>query len=177
MTLRCRRLRTISVIAACLAALVAWAPSAGAGSAEVPIAIIVSTEWESLDQVDLRVLQRIYLRNLKKLKGMTLLPVDHLPSSRIYEAFRSQVVRRKRKALEDYWLEQALTGGPHPPRQFEEAGAVIDFVARHVGAIAYVGLDTLESSGSSGVKAVALTQRGGVLRPSQSGYALTYTKP
>ena len=177
MTLRCHRLRTVFVLAAFLAGLVAGVPGAGAGSAEVPIAIIVSSEWESIDRVGVRELQRIYLRNSNKLAGVTLLPVDHPPSSEIYEAFRSQVVRKPRKALADYWLEQALTGGMHPPRQLEDAGAIIDFVARHVGAIAYVGLDALESSGNSGVKAVALAQRVGVVRPSQSGYALTYTKP
>ena len=160
-----------------MAALLGGAFPAVASSEAVPIAIIVSAEWESVNQVSVRDLRRIYLRTSKQLAGVALVPVDRAPRSAIFDAFLSQVLKKPRKVLEDYWLEEALTGGKRPPRQLESGRDVIDFVARHVGAIAYVGLDALETAGNPGVKVLALSQRDGVLRPSQPGYELSYLKP
>ena len=176
MNQRLSRLRTALSLVACTAAVLGVVAVASAEPSRVPIAIIVSSDWESVSKVSARELQSAYLRRSKQLFGVTLLPVDHPPNSAIYDAFLKQVLRKSRKALGDYWLEQALTGGNRPPRQIEHSQDVIDFVARTVGAIAYVGLDVLEAARNPGVKVVPLAVRNGAVAPTEPGYILTYTK-
>lgn len=157
----------------CLALSVAFV-AAAAEPRPVPIAIIVSADWESLSQVSVRQLRRIYLRTSKGFAGVKFEPVDHPPDSSIYRAFLKQVVKKPRKVLADYWLEQILTGGLRPPRQMKDSGRVIDFVARTPGAIAYVRLDDLVEAGNPGVKILSLSQREGAMKPSQPDYALSF---
>jgi hypothetical protein len=170
------RSRTVLSIVVGVAAALGPVAAASAGPDRVPIAIIVSADWASMSKVSIRELQSAYLRRSKRLLGVTVQPVDHPTGSAIYDAFLKQVLKKSRKVLEDHWLEQALTGGTRPPRQIENLQAMIDFVARTVGAVAYVGLDELDIAGTPGVKIVPLAARDGAVAPSEPGYALSYTK-
>ena len=87
------------------------------------------------------------------------------------------MLKKPRKVLADYWLEEVLTGGLRPPRQMKNSGTVIDFVADTTGAIAYVGLDALAEAGNAGVKILSLSQPDGAIRPSQPDYTLSFTSP
>ena len=176
MNLRQSRSRMIRPVVAFVAAALGLVAAASAEPDRVPIAIIVSAELDSMSKVSVRELQSVYLRKSKRLLGVAVRPVDHPPDSAIYDAFMKQVLKKSRKILVDHWLEQALTGGTRPPRQIKNSRAVIDFVSRNVGAIAYVGLDALDVAGSPGVKIVPLDTRDGAMTPSDPGYDLTYTR-
>lgn len=120
----------------------------GTSAAESKVAVVVSADWE-IEDVSLRDLRKTFLENGKRLAGKKAVPIDSDGASSIYRAFVDRVIQMSRPAFEDYWLEQALSGGVRPPRQIDAPERRLSYVARNVGAIAYVDLDDLPAQTDS----------------------------
>jgi hypothetical protein len=77
-------------------------------------------------------------------------------------------------ALEDYWLEQALTGGPPPPREFSSAREIVDQVARRPNAIDFVDYGELIALDHSAVRIVRITDGDRSWHPEDAGYPVRH---
>ncbi len=156
-------------IVLCLSVAVLLTSVFSAASSEDPaqLAVVASSDW-SIEEVALRDLRRIYLKQLERIGGIELQPVDARGTSANYGLFIDRVVGMSRPRFENYWLEQALSGGARPPRQMSPSRKRIEFVSRNVGALAYVPLAELRDLQERGVKVLLIDGR----EPGDPGYAL-----
>jgi len=155
-------------------AWIVWSFAAAAASpvaAGTPIALVVSDRWsvEGITPADLR---EAFLGGLVTLGTRRVVPVDQSATSPVYDGFRHAVLGRSRRSLEDFWLEQALSGAARPPRQFSTVEAAIAYVARTPGAITY--LRAADVARFPGVRVLSLLLDGGPADPSDEGYRLSY---
>jgi hypothetical protein len=142
--------------------------------AEQPIAIIASERWEQVSELSLSVLRRVYLGRITRLYGER---VDrlHLPSgSEVREGFSLSVFGKSDAELEDYWLEQALTGGHPPPREFASAKEVVEQVAGRLHTIGYVDYRELMALGSTSVRIVRILKGNHRWHPEEPGYPIRH---
>jgi ABC-type phosphate transport system substrate-binding protein len=141
-------------------------------AAEQPIAIIANERWERASELSLSTLRRIYLGKITRLYGKRV-ERFHLPSgSEVREGFSRSVFGKSDAELEDYWLEQALTGGHPPPREFSSAREIVEEVARRPNAIGYVDYRELMALGPASVRIVRIAGRDPSWHPEEPGYPI-----
>lgn len=141
----------------------------GTARAEAPIAIVVSERWDGLRAISIPVLRQAYLGRRTRLAGKRLRCLDLPAGSPARDAFARAVIGRSERAMERYWLRQALSGGAPPPREADTAG-MLALVAREVGALGY--LEWKGQPPPAGVRVLALEVGGRTLRPGDDGYPL-----
>jgi ABC-type phosphate transport system substrate-binding protein len=157
-----------------------WAclcPAAGrAECVEEAIALIASAQ-SGLREISLPTLRRVYLGTITRLAGA---PIDrfHLRSgSPAREAFSLAVIGRSELELEDFWLEQALTGGRVPPREFADLRQMIEGVARRPGGIGYLPLGALDEAARGRVRVLRLLDGPISWTPADPGYPVRVCTP
>jgi hypothetical protein len=136
-----------------------------------PLAIVVSSDWDT-PAVDLSQLRAVYLGRRTELFGRRVKRIDLPSGSPSRAGFSRSVLGRREAALERYWIEQALAGGPLPPRQVSSVDDAIAAVQGHVGVIAYVPVSELALRHPEGIRAIPVIVDGVPRRPEDAAYPL-----
>ena len=142
--------------------------------ADEPIAVIVSSRWTEIEEISLITLQRVYLGRILRLSGHRLECFHLQAGSAVRAGFSLAVLGRSEAALREYWLEQALTGGSVPPREFGSASKVVAQVARRRGAIGYVAYRELQELDRRGIRVLGILEGGHRWLPTQPSYPIRY---
>ena len=129
-------------------ALLAGAPRAAAAQEFK----LVANSSLSVDAIDAATAQKVFLKQVNKVGGAAVTPVDLAPASAVREAFSKKVVGRPVGAVQQYWQQKIFSGGDVPPATKASDRDVVEFVKNTPGAIGYV------SAGAStdGVKVLSL---------------------
>lgn len=135
------------------------------------LAIVVHEAWAGLDSISMPVLRQLWLGRRTRIAGQRVMCLDLPPGSREHAGFVRDVVGQSERALERYWLRQALTGGPPPPREMGSGQSVLRRVASAVGAIGYVERSALADP-LQGVRVLPLVVDGRTLRPDDPDYPI-----
>ena len=103
--------------------------------------------------------------------------VEPPPGGTAHRVFTRLALGRSEQELERYWLEQALSGGPLPPREVPTAEEVVERVAAREGGVGYLTWETLERLPRAGVRIVPLWVEGQGLLPGHPDYPLRERSP
>jgi len=153
-------------------ALLGVAFPAGAVRSADAIVIIANAGLGELDELTLPVLRQLYLGRRTRVAGRSIHFFEPAPGSVARRAFARLVVQLSERDLERYWLEQALSGGPLPPREIASAEELVRRVAVRQGAVAYLEWEAWQRLPQRGVKVVPLRVDGRRLLPHEPDYPL-----
>jgi len=153
------------------------ADTADTTDATVDLAVVAHADWPGFEAVSRPVLRQLYLGRRTRIAGRRVHCVDLPAASRPREAFTRAVLGFSRPALDRYWLRQALSGGPPPPREVGTAAELIALVAREPGALGYLPWSDLAAGPPPGVRVLAVEERGRALRPGEPGYPVLMAPP
>lgn len=106
----------------------------------------------AVDAIDAPTAQKVFLKQVNKVSGAAVTPVDQAPTTSVREAFSKKVVGRPVGAVQQYWQQKIFSGGDVPPATKNSDKDVLDFVRATPGAIGYVSA----SAGTDGVKVLSL---------------------
>jgi len=173
-----RRGARVWLLAVTLAALAAGGVSAAASAeGRSAVAIVVSEAWEEARHIDVPTLRQFYLGRRRRWRGERV-DCFHLGSGTpIREGFDRLVVGRTEAALEAYWIEQALLGGPRPPREFGSQARVLERVRQRAGNIGYVDHAALVREPAEGVRILGVLHDGRLIAPGDADYPIQYEVP
>lgn len=161
-----------AVIFACLPLAflqIAFVQSAGANE---PIAVFTSSEWEGDTTLDIASLRKIYLGKRTRIFG-TQVRAIHMPlQSPEREVFRKSVLKKSQSSLNKYWLEQALSGGYLPPREFSSLEEIIRAVLQKKGSLGYANHGELLRLKESKIRILRIRTSRGEFLPGDPGYPL-----
>jgi ABC-type phosphate transport system substrate-binding protein len=152
--------------------LLAWLCAAPAARADGAIAVIAHAELEELEELTLPLLRQLYLGRRTRLEGRRIHWFELPPGSATHRSFVRLALAHSERDLERYWLEQALSGGPLPPREVGSAGELLRRVATRPGALSYLEWETLRTLPQTGVKVIPLRVGERRLLPDDPGYPL-----
>ena len=100
--------------------------------------VVVANESVAEDEVARKDLQRIYLGKRSTWGDKsTVVPVI-LKEGPVHEEFVEDVVGRSTHRFTSYWRQMIFTGKGVPPKSFDNAAEVVDFVKATPGAVGYV---------------------------------------
>ena len=81
----------------------------------------------------------IYLGRYRRLaSGVTAEPIDQSADSTLKEQFYRQLVGKSQAEINAYWARLVFSGKTQPPRVVTGGDEVMQRVARHPGALAYI---------------------------------------
>jgi hypothetical protein len=149
--------------------LFAGAPSA---HADEPIAFFTSSTWEGENALDLSSLRKIYLGKRTRLFGARVTGFHMPANSPAREGFRKAVLKKSQVTLDKYWLEQALSGGYLPPREYASLTEMISAVGKKKGSIGYARLEALQPFLNSGLRILFIRMPEGDLQPADPRYPI-----
>lgn len=153
--------------------MVAGAPAQRARAEErAPIAVVVHPSFDAASALTLAILRQLYLGERTRIGDTPVRCYDLAPGNPVRDVFGRRVLPAHGKALLDYWLEQALTGGRLPPREVQGEAELLARVSRDPGALGYARLAALRAAPDSPVKLMPLLVDGRVLVPGDEGYPL-----
>ena len=92
----------------------------------------------AVDAIDAPTAQKVFLKQVAKVAGAAVTPVDQAPSASVREAFSKKVVGRPVGAVQQYWQQKIFSGGDVPPATKNSDKDVVEFVKSTPGAIGYV---------------------------------------
>ncbi|NVZ08582.1 hypothetical protein HW932_04835 [Allochromatium humboldtianum] len=104
--------------------------------------VIGHAELKTLDRVSL---QRIYTGKMVELNGLRVTPVDLRAGSALRRRFLELYLDQDEDGYIGYWTVRRYVGKGTPPREFDDAEAVIQYVIQTRGAIGYVDETDLKS--------------------------------
>jgi len=105
-----------------------------------------------VDAIDAPTAQKVFLKQVNKVGGAAVTPVDQAPAAAVRDAFSKKVVGRPVGAVQQYWQQKIFSGGDVPPATKASDKDVLEFVKATPGAIGYVSA----SAGTDGVKVLSL---------------------
>lgn len=141
------------------------------------IVVIANAELAELDEATLPVLRQLFLGRRTSVAGSRIHCFEPAPGTPLRRAFARIVLERSERDLERYWLEQALSGGPPPPREIASDAELVQRVAQRRGALAYVGWETFSRLPRAGVKVIRLRDGDRLLGPEDPAYPLRFAVP
>jgi len=136
------------------------------------IAVVVSARWKTPEEIPLSLLRRVYLGRVTQWAGRSIERYELPTGDQSRVAFSSVVFGRSERELEDYWLEQALTGGAIPPREASGIEAMKDAIAGKSGTIGYIPLADLSSTDRAELRILGLRLRNETLLPGEERYPI-----
>ncbi len=139
--------------------------------------VIANAELAGLDEATLPVLRQLFLGRRTSVDGQRIHCFEPAPGTPLRRAFARIVLERGERDLERYWLEQALSGGPPPPREIASDADLVQKVARRRGALGYLGWQAFVRLPQEGVKVVRLRDGDRLLGPEDAGYPLRFAVP
>jgi hypothetical protein len=138
--------------------------------------IVVSERWQGLDAIEVPVLGQLWLGRRTRLAGRRVECFDLPAGSPVRRGFSQSVLRRSERELERHWIEQALSGGPPPPREAASAREVVERVAARRGAIGYLDWDEFVELRPRGVRVVPVRVAGEPLFPNAAAYPVRWSE-
>lgn len=91
--------------------------------------------------------ERIFLGKTKTFPGgATAVPVNRQEGEKIRVAFDHRILGKNESQMKSYWAKLIFTGKAVPLKQLSSDKEVMEFVARHPGAIGYVNTDSTDDS-------------------------------
>lgn len=117
------------------------------------IAVIINTK-NTLSSISIISLNRIYLKKIKKVDGIKLIPIDNRS---LRNNFNRLVIKRKSRRVNVYWAKMVFSGNKRPPVSFKgdkdvivaiDDSETISKISNSVNSIGYI----LESSLTKNVK-------------------------
>jgi len=145
---------------------------ASSANAEGELAVVAHAEWQDLKAISLPVLRQLYLGRRTRISGRRTLCLDLPSGSRPRGGFARAVLGLTPRALDRYWLRQALSGGPPPPRELGTSAELLTRVARSPGTLGYVPWEDVSAGAPPGVRIVAIEVDGRAIRPGERGYPI-----
>lgn len=145
--------------------------------ADEPIVLIAHAGLPGLEEISLPVLRQLFLGRRSSVDGMHIHCFEPPPGTALRRAFARLVLERSESELEGYWLEQALAGGPPPPRELPNEAELVRHVAERRGALGYLAWESLKQLPRDGVKVVRLRHEGRLLGPEDPFYPLQIQTP
>ena len=139
--------------------------------------LIANAQLEALDEATLPLLRQLFLGRRTSLGGRRIHCFEPAPGTPLRRAFARLVLERSERELERYWLEQALSGGPPPPREVASERALVESVAARRGALAYLGWEAFSRLPQDGVKVIRVKRGDRSLGPLDPGYPLRFEAP
>lgn len=136
--------------------------------------LIVSRQWEGPDALEVPVLRKLYLGRRGRIDGHRVRWFDLPAGDAVRQGLARTVVRMTDAELEEYWIEQALTGGALPPREVGSPEEMVEAVASRRWALGYLGVGTFSKLRPSGVRILGVRMDGRALRPGDAGYPLVF---
>ena len=138
--------------------------------------IVVSERWQDLEAIEVPVLGQLWLGRRTRLAGRRVECVDLPAGSPVRGGFARSVLRRSARELARHWIEQALSGGPPPPREVASAEAVVRRVAARRGAIGYLDWDEFVALRPPGVRVLPVRIAGEVVFPTEDAYPVRWSE-
>jgi hypothetical protein len=145
--------------------------------ADDAIVVIANAQLAEIEELSLPLLRQLYLGRRTRVEGRRVHWFELPPGSHAHRAFAHLALERSERELERYWLEQALSGGPLPPREVESAEELMRRVATRQGALSYLEWETFRSLPRTGVKVVPLRVGERRLLPDDAAYPLRSREP
>jgi len=139
--------------------------------------VVAHADWDGFASVSLPVLRQLYLGRRTRADGRRVRCLDLPAGSPAREGFTRSVLGWSERELDRYWLRQALSGGPPPPRELATPAALLEHVARQPGALGYVAWTALGDAPPAGVRVLAVEVDGRALRPGERGYPIVVSGP
>lgn len=141
------------------------------------IVVIANAELAGLNEATLPVLRQLFLGRRTNVDGQRVHCFEPAPGTALRRAFARIVLERSDRELERYWLEQALSGGPPPPREIASEAELVEKVAQRRGALGYLAWKSFSRLPQAGVKVVRLRDGDRLLGPEDAGYPLRFAVP
>jgi hypothetical protein len=139
--------------------------------------VIANAELAQLDEATVPMLRQLFLGRRTTAAGSRVHCFEPAPGTPLRRAFARLVLERSERDLERYWLEQALSGGPPPPREIGSDAELVQRVATRRGALAYLAWDSFARLPRDGVKVIRVRNGDRLLGPQDPGYPLRFTAP
>ena len=112
------------------------AASAWAGAADW---VVVANPKAGIARLTQDEVINIYLGRYRRLaSGVTAEPIDQSADSTLKEQFYRQLVGKSQAEINAYWARLVFSGKTQPPRVVTGGDEVMQRVARHPGALAYI---------------------------------------
>jgi hypothetical protein len=141
------------------------------------IVVIANAELAGLDEATLPLLRQLFLGRRTSVAGSRIHCFEPAPGTVLRRAFGRLVLERSERELERYWLEQALAGGPPPPREIANEAELVRHVALRRGALAYLAWDAFARLPHHGVRVVRVRDGDRLLGPEDPAYPLRFAAP
>jgi hypothetical protein len=141
------------------------------------IVVIANAELAELEEATLPLLRQLFLARRTSVAGTRIHCFEPAPGTALRGAFARLVLERSERALERYWLEQALLGGPPPPREIASDAELVRRVAARRGALAYLAWESFARLPRDGVRVVPLRDGDRLLGPEDAAYPLRFGAP
>lgn len=126
---------------ACVLVLLAAGESVRAAGETSVFVVVNSTN--SVSELSSEDVARLFLKKVRTWPdGRMAAPVDQSSTSPVRAVFGKEILRLSLGEQKEYWMTQTLSGRELPPRALEGDAAVLDFVGKQMGAIAYVSVRT-----------------------------------
>lgn len=138
------------------------------------IVVIANAELAALDEATLPLLRQLFLGRRTRVAGARVHCFEPAPGTTLRGAFARLVLERSERALERYWLEQALAGGPPPPREIASDAELVRRVAARSGALGYLAWESFSRLPRDGVRVVRLRDGDRLFGPEDPGYPLRF---
>ena len=159
------------------AAALAFALAPEPARASDAIVVIANAELAELEEASLPLLRQLFLGRRTRVAGSRVHPVEPAPGTALRRAFARLVLERSERELERYWLEQALSGGPPPPREIASDAELVRRVAARRGALGYLAWEAFARLPHDGVRVVRVRDGERLLGPEDAGYPLRFAAP
>lgn len=126
------------------------------------IAVVVNRA-NPVSNFTLEELRRLYLGTTTRLgRGLAVALIEYPPAR---QAFYRRVLAMSETSVKRHWIAVVFAGeGAEPPREIADPAELLQYVAAHPGAVAFVNHELVDTS----VKVVTVNG----LRPTEAGYPL-----
>lgn len=104
--------------------------------------VMVANADAPVDSISVKGLRYLYLKKKLYLYEGQVATVTGLEKGPARDSFCADVLRKSEATLNSYWSRLIFTGRASPPRLYSDENALLEFVAKTPGAIAYVGENT-----------------------------------
>ncbi len=131
--------------------------------------VLITNRANAVGELTIDQLRRVYLGKRTRLSGQRVYRFHFSVGDPIRDSFSRTVIRKTDIQLEDYWIEQALTGGAIPPQEFASSDEIIDAV----GTTPYsIGYTRLSDADDPRVIILGIEFRDGVIRHDADEYPI-----
>ncbi len=128
-----------------LAGLLAFAllPTAPSAASNDPAFVVIIHAENPTDALSRREVSRMFLKQRKRWDhGERVRAVDLSEGRKVRESFSLGIFRRRTRDIENHWKSMVFSGRDVPPPEKASEAEVMEYVARHPGAIGYVSTET-----------------------------------